>query len=86
VFTPYCVPIEFASEWAKVEEDCRKAIQLDSQSVKVMTWSIFNYFVWVLVSDDYVGMLIIEKYIVQTKYVTDLVFMLVFHLLCISTC
>ena len=34
-FVSYYVPIEFISEWAKVEEDCRRAIQLDSQSVKV---------------------------------------------------
>jgi hypothetical protein len=34
-FASYYVPTEFISEWAKVEEDCRRAIQLDSQSVKV---------------------------------------------------
>lgn len=34
MFTSYCVAIEFGSEWAKVEEDCRMAIQLDSHSVK----------------------------------------------------
>lgn len=31
----YCVAIEFGSEWAKVEEDCRMAIHYDSHSVKV---------------------------------------------------
>ena len=53
-FTLYCVAIEFGSEWAKVEEDCRMAIHYDSHSVKVslsleiyLVVNLFKCFVYV---------------------------------------
>ena len=48
MFTSYGITIEFGSEWAKVEEDCRMAIRYDSHSVKVSLcpelYSIITHF------------------------------------------